>query len=107
PAPDVRLKRQKIECHAAECSSLLDACRKRKRSAARYAKCGDVRVGRNSRILVRPCDAEIGARPAHARDGTAQIVILVKSAADQSLQRGIFEKLKPFEVGQRSRIACR
>ena len=61
--------------------------RQRQRSVARKSGWSGCRApARHVGKLIRPGDAEAGARRLDARDGVAQIVVLRQGGADQVLQ---------------------
>ena len=49
-------------------------------------------------ILIRLCDAEVGARRIDSSDGIPEIVVLDQRRSDQFLQLFVLENLEPFEV---------
>ena len=104
PAPDIELESKKVEEDGGIAALAAGSAGDGKLSAARLLTGGYIGADPEVWILIRPCDAEIGAGRIDASDGIPEIVVLGQRRSDQCLQFFIVENLEPLELGNRVRL---
>ena len=86
PAPDIDFKRQQLQRGRSEIAILRGQKRRRQRRSAVPREAIDLHVaaGGEIRKLIGAGDAQVGAGLFDARDGIAQIVVLLQRGANQT-----------------------
>src|SRR6185369_12890406 len=106
PPPDVQFERKQVKRRLAKRPVLLvhEGLRQRQRAASRDAVGLNRRIRANGGELVRPCDAEAGARGFHVGHRIAQVIVLRQGGPNQALELLVLEYLPPLQVSQRGRL---